>query len=42
MENIGIIWKLMFKKLFARKESENYFLSQKIDEMGGDTWHKSD
>ena len=42
MENIEIIWKPMFKKLFARKESENYFLSQKIDGMGGDTWHRSD
>ena len=26
----------MFKKLFARKDVRNYFLSQKIDGMGGE------
>ena len=42
MENIEIIWKPMFEKLLARKESEIIFLSQKIDGMGGDTWHRDD
>ena len=29
MENIEIIWKPMFEKLLARKESENYFSKPK-------------
>ena len=32
--------KIDIKKLFARKVSGNYFLNQKIEGLGGDTWPK--